>query len=146
MLSIEVLPKTDWIPFKDIIKRATKDKGVYFIRRKGGRLFHRVKGDSDIVYIGKATNKNGFKGRFRGYMDPSTTQYTNWKINTFAKKYELEVGLFPNPKVSSADISKSSEILESNYLTDYESQHDELPPLNNATTRRFFLKPPKRRR
>ncbi len=146
MLSTQVLPKVEWIPFKEVLGKATKDKGVYFIRMKGGVTFHRLRGDSDIVYIGKATNQNGFKGRFVGYIHPGPTQHTNQKINAFDKKYELEVGFFPNPRVGKGDIIRSSEILESNYLEGYESEHDELPPLNNATIRKFLLKPTRKKR
>ena len=140
MLSTQVLPKVEWIPFKEVLGKVTKDKGVYFIRMKGGVTFHRLRGDSDIVYIGKATNQNGFKGRFASYIHPGPTQHTNQKINAFAKKYELEVGFLPNRIVGNNNIIISSEILESTYLEGYESQHDELPPLNSATIRKFLLK------
>ena len=118
-----------WVPFDDILDYADKKAGVYEIRMKDGRKFGRVRGESDIVYIGSTTKS--FKSRFRGYMKPGRDQPTNQHVKWFSKKYEIEVAflLIGKPR-----------LYESLLIDTYIADHDELPPLNHQSINKFHFK------
>lgn len=59
---------------KNIVKKAPSEKGVYVIRRATGKKFARLKGESDILYIGKSESAKGLKQRFSHYIKPGRTQ------------------------------------------------------------------------
>jgi excinuclease UvrABC nuclease subunit len=116
-----------WYPFnKQIIKNVPEDTGVYIIRKVGGQRFGRLRGESDILYIGSATSQGGLKQRLQQYFSPGPTQWTNKRINEFAKKYSMEVAwcLLNEPKN-----------FEDELLRQYLKEHDELPPFNYASIR-----------
>lgn len=115
-----------WHPFQltdkeSILKMATTDMGVYVIRRKGDR-FGRLRGRSDILYIGKTEARKGMNARIGAYFNPGPTQWTNQRINLFLKRRE--------PMEISFVIMRSPGRLESQLLAQYLAEHDELPPLN----------------
>ena len=118
-----------WVPFDDILDYADKKAGVYEIRMKDGRKFGRVRGESDIVYIGSTTKS--FKSRFRGYMKPGRDQPTNQHVKWFSKKYEIEVAFLPIEK---------PRFYESLLIDTYIADHDELPPLNHQSINKFHFK------
>ena len=130
-VSGEKINFSTWVPFEDALKYATDETGVYIIRMKDGMVFGRVKGESDIVYIGET--KSGFKRRFRGYLKPNGTQWTNWRVNSFSKKHKLEVSFAP---------ATASELVEHMLLQTYQLAHEELPPLNRAEARIFYANAP----
>lgn len=111
-------------PWTDLADEAlgdvSQDPGVYVLRLKGGTPFGRLRGVSDIVYVGK-TDK-GLRNRIRQYLHPGPTQWTNIRVNEFMRRYRLEFACAKdgNPK------AREHELLRS-YLRD----HDELPPLNH---------------
>lgn len=111
---------SDWADFNDLtVKRAPATKGVYVLRLKGGRDFGRLKGRSDIVYIGKT--EAGIRGRLRQYLNPGPTQITNQRVNQLMKRHDLEVAWKEDQNPNTT---------EHNLLLQYVKDHDELPPLN----------------
>ncbi|MEM0149194.1 MAG: hypothetical protein QW346_02935 [Candidatus Micrarchaeaceae archaeon] len=117
----------NWHPFESSLEYATNENGVYCMRLQ--EAICRVKGKSDIAYIGSATN--GFKTRFRGYMNPGPTQKTNIRVKEFSRKYKLEVSFL---------VTDKPKFYESLLLEEYLADHDELPPLNHSGIEQFHFK------
>ncbi len=111
---------SDWIDLtsQDITIVPTKP-GVYAIRMKNGVRFGRLRGESDIVYMGRTAK--GLRGRLRQYFNPDPTQLTNRRVNQLMRRYDLEVAWKEDQNPS---------ITEHNLLLQYVTDHDELPPLN----------------
>lgn len=113
-----------WYPFNEqSIKNAPKRWGAYVIRTTGGKSFGRLRGKSDILYIGSTKNKRGLNQRLTQFLNPGPTQWTSQRINKFIKKYPVEVAW---------RISDEPRNLESELLQQYFKEHEELPPLNRA--------------
>lgn len=116
-----------WYPFDDQgMRNAPEKQGIYILRRAGGKKFRRLKGESDIMYIGSATGEGGLKVRLMQYLNPGPTQLTNLRIHKIATRYKMEVAWYP------CDEPKN---LEHQLLQQYALDHDELPPLNHARPR-----------
>ena len=114
---------SDWYPLGEIsLENVPAQPGVYVIR-VAGRKISRLRGKSDIMYIGSSTGKGGLKIRLGFYLRPGIRQYTSQRINRMAKKYRMEI---------SWCLYDKARILEHQLLERYEAQHDELPPLNRA--------------
>jgi len=98
-----------------------EDQGVYVFRLKGGKVFGRLRGESDILYIG--STKKGLRSRIYQYLHPGPTQWTNIRVGKLREKYQIELSWSKdrNPKAA-----------EHNLLVRYFRDHDELPPLNHA--------------
>jgi hypothetical protein len=98
----------------------TKQTGVYVIRYE--KNFGRLKGCSDILYIGSTINRKGMWKRIGQYFDPDPTQVTNKRIHEFLKRHiPMEISFI---------YLEVPERLESQLLQEYITDHDELPPLN----------------
>jgi hypothetical protein len=89
-----------------------------------GKYFRRLKGESDIFYIGSAEGNRGLRGRLQQYLRPGPTQLTNKRIHAMAKKYNMEIAWCLCGEASN---------LELQLLHRYFEDHDELPPLNHAS-------------
>jgi hypothetical protein len=85
----------------------------------------RIRGESDIIYVGSACNQNGLKGRLRQYFSPGPTQFTNIRIMALVgDSEEYDVGWC---KVA----AKSDAVwLEQSLLERYFEHHSEKPPEN----------------
>ena len=120
MTSKDIAPlDNDWIILNDEgLESVPRRKGVYIFRNQQGS-FGRLKGESDILYIGSTTNT--LRQRMYQYLHPGPTQKTNIRINHMLSKYNVEVNWILND---------TPRILESQLLQSYFSQHDELPPFN----------------
>ena len=101
-----------------------KQHGIYIFRMARGECFRRLKGESDIFYIGSAEGSRGLKGRLQQYLRPGPTQFTNKRIHAKVKKYGMEIAWCPFEEASN---------LELQLLHRYLEDHDELPPLNHAS-------------
>ena len=112
-----------------IIRHVPKHPGVYVIRNSQGRCFGRLKGKSDILYIGSTQAKNGLRQRLQQYLHPGPTQWTNRRINQLVEKYQMEV---------SWSLSSEPRNFEHQLLKKYLNDHDELPPLNHAGIKRLY--------
>jgi hypothetical protein len=121
---------SDWHPFdKRSIKSAPQQIGVYIIRKAEGQCFGRLRGESDILYIGSTKSEGGLKKRLQHYFHPGPTQWTNRRINELANKYRMEVAWCPCSEPRN---------LEHELLKRYLKEHDELPPFNHAGIRRLY--------
>lgn len=111
--------RVSWVPFHiDNISRIPAIPGVY-IMRNNERSFGRLKGKSDILYIGSA--KKSLRNRVRFYFKPGPSQKTNIRINSMLNKYSIDIAVIPdNDPVQ----------LESKLLIQYFNEHDEQPPFN----------------
>ena len=97
--------------------------GVYVIRSK--KLLKGLRGDSDIVYIGSATNQRGLRGRIGQFFSPGPTQPTNKRIQArIGGQDHYDIAWVENETIGQA------RSLESDLLDKYLSEHDELPPEN----------------
>ena len=118
---------SQWRPFSvATVKGAPRDKGTYVIRRAHGEKFGRLRGCSDILYIGSTESKGGLRSRLRQYLRPGQKRQTAIRVNQALNKYEAEVAWCPN---------RSPRNLEHNLLRAYLGDHDELPPINRAGIR-----------
>lgn len=100
-----------------------KKLGVYVIRRT--KAVHRLVGQSDIIYVGSATNTNGLNGRIRQYFHPGPTQRTNQRVlAAIAESNEFELSFV---ECATTEDAKG---LEKHLLSRYADEHSELPPLN----------------
>ena len=98
--------------------------GVYVILLGNRQL--RIRGSSDIAYIGKATNQRGLRGRISQYFHPGPTQSTNIAMNQrlHVADCALRIGFV------SADSVQAARRLESDLLLQFEKEHGERPPYN----------------
>jgi hypothetical protein len=115
----------EWHPFnKENVRGAPEQYGIYVFRIARGERFRRLKGESDIMYIGSAEGNRGVRGRLQQYLRPGPTQWTNKRINTMAKKYNMDIAWC---------LCEEASNLELQLLRRYLEDHDELPPLNHAS-------------
>ena len=116
-----------WYPFNEkVVQNVPKQKGIYVLRKARGRPFGRLRGQSDLMYIGSTEAQGGLKQRMRQYWHPGPTQWTNKRIKGISKKHEMEVAWC---------LCDEPGNLEHELLHKYLKGHDELPPLNHATKR-----------
>src|SRR5271157_5977741 len=81
------IPLSAWLTLNQAVSQAPNKRGIYVMR--SNRAFGRVRGKSDVVYIGSSTN---LKHRLKQYVKPfkkvsSPTQRVKW----FSEKYPIEV-------------------------------------------------------
>ncbi|PIX31729.1 hypothetical protein COZ60_02940 [Candidatus Bathyarchaeota archaeon CG_4_8_14_3_um_filter_42_8] len=118
---------SEWHPFnEETVKSAPKQSGIYIFRMAQSKCFERLKGETDILYIGSTEGKHGLRGRLQQYLHPGPTQWTNKRIHAMAKKYDMEIAWCLCGEASN---------LELQLLRRYFEDHDELPPLNHASKR-----------
>jgi len=120
---------SDWLTLDQAITQAPKSIGVYVMRGKDGRKFYRVKGESDIVYIGSSKN---LKNRLRQY------KYTNQKASSPTKRVKWFSGIYPI-EIAFAITSSPATLFETMLLQTYIGDHHELPPLNNSNVLKHLL-------
>lgn len=98
-------------------------EGVYVIRMAHGKTMGRLKGDSDIIYIGCGKVKT----RLSAHLNPrSDFADKGWLITLVKKEYKLEFGYFVSPIPANEELE---------LLLGYLKEHLELPPLNRQTKR-----------
>ena len=96
------------------------EAGVYLL--KYYRKFGRLKGFSDILYIGKSTS--GLKSRLSFYFKPGLTQYTSQRVSEFLKGHSgIQISFVKN---------SNPRALEKRLIKEYFKYHRELPPLNRS--------------
>lgn len=103
----------------DVLSVLPKKSGFYIFRLANSHYFGRLKGNSDILYIGSASTT--LKRRIKSYFNPGRSQKTSIRINSMMEKYDIEIAWNKclNPKKEEAEL-----------LENYFSEHDELPPFN----------------
>ncbi len=111
-------PSLVWFP----LNRTTQSTapllpGIYVMRIN--ESFGRLRGSSDILYIGKTTSS--IRQRLAGYLNPGSTQRTNIRINNMLERYPIEIAWF---------LTDNPSQLETTLLEQYFEEHDEQPPFN----------------
>jgi len=116
---------SEWHPFnEETVKSAPKQSGIYIFRMAQSKCFGRLKGETDILYIGSTEYKGGLRERLQRYLRPGHKPGTNKRIHAIAKKYDMEIAWCLCGEASN---------LELELLGQYFVDHDELPPLNHAS-------------
>jgi hypothetical protein len=95
--------------------------GTYILRLAGPKSFGRLRGDSDIIYIGSTTDT------LRQRMDKTLI---NKRISELTQKYGIEIAWCTRPPQSLDAGDFETSLLES-----YQQEHEELPPLNHTIKR-----------
>lgn len=119
---------TSWTLFnrageKALLALVPEHPGVYVLRCC--RDYQLVKGSSDILYVGSATNAQGLKMRLRQYFHPGPSQRTNKRILAVVGECsDFEVAFVRTRSIPDA------KMLEATILEVYERDHGELPPQN----------------
>ena len=82
---------SEWHPLiEESIEKAPDVQGAYVLRRVQGQRFGRLRGESDIMYIGSAAGKRGLKWRLELFLHPGRRQLVNMRIHKIAKRYKME--------------------------------------------------------
>ena len=117
-----------WQPFhpanEQAIRASTPEKpGVFVIRRR--QVYHRLTGQSDIVYIGSATGQRGLNNRLGQIFHLGRDQPTNPRLLALLEKstdYEVAVAVTSTQREASG--------LKARLLNQYKREHSVLPPEN----------------
>lgn len=114
---------------KELISRLPKEKGVYIIRV--GKPIPRIKGESDIIYIGQGVIQHRIQALLRSYLPLPLRDYMNkHTARELFERVASELNL--QPEFSFVLLGQKSKELESRLLRDYCLSHIEPPPLNNT--------------
>ena len=121
---------SNWLPLKQAISQAPSNPGIYVMRGKDGRKFNRVKGESDIIYIGSSID---LRRRFRQYAKP------NNKVSSPTQRVKWFSGIYPL-EIAFAETDNPPTLFETMLLQTYVADHHELPPLNHSNVVKHLLK------
>lgn len=117
-----------WMAFNrlgkaELLRKVPSQFGVYVVRAT--KEIKRIRGESDIVYIGSACNQNHLRGRISQYFSPGPTQITNRRMLTLiGESTEFEIGWL------AVAIKSRAVGLEQEFLERYFTDHGERPPQN----------------
>jgi hypothetical protein len=115
---------------RDLILKLPRKKGVYVIR--ADRPISRIKGKSDIIYIGQGKIQSRIQHLLRSYLPINFRDY--FSKHTARKGFEKilkETELKLEFSYITVDSEKAKEI-ERRLLVLYCEEHIEPPPLNNT--------------
>lgn len=101
------------------IAAAPVAKAVYLLRKPGGEKIRRLKGESDVLFIG--STKQPLRRRLAEYTRAKEDEGHDYYVKEMAKRYRAEISwrIHDDPRGS-----------ETYLLGKYLEDHDELPPLN----------------
>lgn len=115
--------KLNSVPDQNPLLKERKDEvGVYLIRSK--EKIHRLKGISDIIYVGKGVLRNRIGKALAYYRGQKKCPYYSRMLSLFLVELNLDLSF-------SYLVTESAEQLERLILKEYENDHYELPPLNH---------------
>jgi len=119
------LNKGNRITVKNIERVPKKLRGVYIIKQN--KAFRRIKGESDIIYIGQGKVQD----RLWAITGCFFKEGKNWHHTAKEEIYRLIRE--ENKRLKFAFyITKKCKMLEDKFLKKYEKDHIELPPLNKS--------------
>jgi hypothetical protein len=123
-VSLEYSALSKWYPFAKIAAdSAPSETGTYFLRMAGGLHFGRLKGSSDILYIGSTEGRDGLKGRLSDHLHPAKEDWTSQRIKSLSAMYKIEVAWSQNDSPRHLELLSLRQCLTENL---------ELPPLNHS--------------
>jgi hypothetical protein len=130
MRSVDLEGFCEWREWpRAVIVNAPYKSGIYLFRIAGGKCFSRLKGESDIVYIG-ATPKGTIRNRLIHHKSScSDTHYPLARIQEYLGTLEVAW-------VEYAD-AQEIKMQECVLLTRYGLDHIELPPANRQQSFRM---------
>lgn len=121
----------EWVPLAEIEKNhklleKAKFAGTYIFRKLGGEKFGRLRGESDIIYIGSTGVRKGSSQTIydRVYGDFILLSKPG-RVTQRIHKLLMERNYLNKAEVAWCDKNIEAELLER-----YEADHDELPPWN----------------
>jgi len=122
MMSHEIADISSWIGWSDWNRNSTRKKpGLYVFRLPDGATVHRVKGTSDILYIGCSVGE--LRARLMAHKRGDTSE------SVLLKLIQQHLG---DIEIGWADSTKGSAYArESDLVAQYASEHIEFPPANN---------------
>lgn len=113
-------PAVVWYPRAGVPAGLRSSCGIYVYRCARGIAFGRLKGKSDVVYIGRSSrpvHRSKQHARLRGDIKDQ-----GWRLKLIESHVGLEIGFFP---------CGQPEEQERELLTRYFRDHLELPPANS---------------
>jgi hypothetical protein len=113
---------------KELILKLPREKGVYVI--KANKPIGRLKGCSDIIYVGQGTIRNRIQVLIRSFLPLNFREYSSKhtareSFERVARELDLKLKL-------SYTIVKNPRETEKQLLKAYCRDHIEPPPLNNT--------------
>lgn len=120
--------KADYNYNKDFVLNLPREKGVYVIRAH--EQIHRIKGTSDIIYIGQGTIQSRIQALLRSYLPLNFRNYMNKHTAREAFERVIEE-LCLELELSYIKCEKPKEF-ETGLLQLFCQDHIEPPPLNNT--------------
>lgn len=124
MNSNELNNLREWRPWRgNIVLEAPSAPGIYVFRLAEAKTIPRLKGESDLVYIGCSAK---LRNRLRGHLNVMSVEHN---IAYRLQRVEQQIGRLEVSWESydSVDKAKDAERL---LLAKYEADHIEFPPLN----------------
>jgi len=118
----ESLKFTAWQPWATSFEQFPSQPGLYVFRHKN--QFGRLKGETDILYIGSC--KSTLRQRLKFYIKPGPTQFTSQRLHQFLNMedyHNVEIAWSIHPEDSVRRI-------ENELLDLFVQEHHELPPWN----------------
>lgn len=117
---------SQWEPWPSGIDRAPDRPGVYMFRLASGKVIGRLKGESDIVYIGTTT-------RGKGTVRKRLNSHRNAAYEERHAFYRivLEIGPLQVAWIEAPN-HKEALLRESDLLARYAKDHIEFPPVNRS--------------
>jgi len=122
---------SDWYSWPEpAVEKAPLSPGVYVFRLKGSK-FGRLKGESDLVYVGTTKKgKSGLKGRLQSHAGRKDER--NWIRRVRVEVGDLEVAWLK------LETHPAARLRESELLAQYSRDHIELPPGNRQQSEKSF--------
>jgi excinuclease UvrABC nuclease subunit len=106
-----------------VVERAPGQPGVYIFRL--AESFRRLKGDSDLIYVGSGSLRNRLRNHLTGRGD----------VNRRLERVAREIGTLELAWRTHATAQEAKDN-EGELLAVYDSEHLELPPLNRSESGR----------
>ena len=116
---IKLNSETEQNPLKE--KRG--EVGIYLIRSRKG--IPRLKGVSDIIYVGKGVLRNRIGKALAYYRGKKRCPYYSKMLSLILLELNLDLSF-------SYSVTEDAKRLEGLILKEYENDHYELPPLNHV--------------
>jgi len=117
--AIKLNPVTEQNPLK--VRKG--EVGIYLIRSRKG--IPRLKGVSDIIYVGKGVLRNRIFKAIANDKGQKKCPYYSKMLSLFLLELNLDLSF-------SYSVTEDAKRLEGLILKEYENDHYELPPLNHV--------------